>query len=64
MEATTQAVNADPPPTSRRVYDLSLPFGNDMPTYFFYKSVFQPPLFTIFSHPAISSPEDGFVTHV
>ena len=64
MEATTQAVNADPPPTSRRVYDLSLPFGTDMPTYFFYKSVFQPPLFTIFSHPAISSPEDGFVTHV
>jgi arylformamidase len=49
---------------ARRVYDLSLPFNADMPTYFFYKSVFQPPLFTIFSHPAISPPEDGLVTHV
>jgi kynurenine formamidase len=46
------------------VYDLSLPFNNDMPTYFFYKSVFQPPMFTVFSHPAISPPEDGLVTHV
>jgi len=51
-------------PSTRRVYDLSLPFNNDMPTYFFYKSVFQPPLFTVFSHPAISPPEDGLVTHV
>jgi kynurenine formamidase len=49
---------------ARRVYDLSLPFNADMPTYFFYKSVFQPPLFTIFSHPAISPAEDGLVTHV
>jgi kynurenine formamidase len=64
MEATTQTEGVSPPPGARRVYDLSLPFNRDMPTYFFYKSVFQPPLFTIFSHPAISAPEDGLVTHV
>jgi len=64
MEATTQKMTAGTGSAGRRVYDLSLPFNNDMPTYFFYKSVFQPPLFTIFSHPAISPPEDGFVTHV
>lgn len=50
--------------TQRRVYDLSLPFNRDMPTYYFYKNVFDPPFFTIVSHPKISSPDDGFVTHV
>src|SRR5579862_9514954 len=64
MEAIAQAQSSGRAAGGRRVYDLSLPFNNDMPTYFFYKSVFQPPLFTIFSHPAISAAEDGFVTHV
>ncbi len=47
-----------------RVYDLSLPFNRDMPTYYFYKQVFDAPFFTIVSHPAISDPGDGYVTHV
>ena len=47
-----------------RVYDLSLPFNRDMPTYYFYKQGFDAPFFTIVSHPAISKPEDGYVTHV
>jgi kynurenine formamidase len=65
MEAITTAPQAPGRvPTSRRVYDLSLPFDNDMPTFHFYKNEFQPPLFSIFRHPAFSPPEDGFVTHV
>ena len=66
MEATTQRrqSTAGTAPASRRVYDLSLPFDNDMPTFHFYRNEFQPPLFSIFRHPAISPPEDGFVTHV
>lgn len=64
MSTTTDASTDAPVTGTRRVYDLSLPFNNDMPTYFFYKSVFQPPMFTVFSHPAISPPEDGLVTHV
>lgn len=52
------------PGNGRRVYDLSLPFNRDMPTYYFYKNVFDAPFFTIVSHPAISDPGDGFVTHV
>ena len=47
-----------------RVYDLSLTFNRDMPTYYFYKNVFDAPFFTIVTHPAISDPGDGFVTHV
>jgi len=47
-----------------RVYDLSLTFNRDMPTYYFYKNVFDPPFFTIVSHPKISSPDDGFDTCV
>jgi kynurenine formamidase len=47
-----------------KVYDLSLPFNRDMPTYYFYKNVFDAPFFTIVTHPAISDPGDGFVTHV
>ena len=50
-------------PGGARVYDLSLPFNRDMPTYYFYKQGFTP-LFTIVSHPAISKPEDGYVMHV
>src|SRR5579862_2438635 len=64
MEATTQAHTAVTAPASRRVYDLSLPFASDMPMFHFYKNEFQPPLFSVFRHPAISPPEDGFVTHV
>jgi len=64
MEATTQAQTVDGGPASRRVYDLSLPFDNDMPMFHFYKNEFQPPLFSVFRHPAISPPEDGYVTHV
>ena len=47
-----------------RVYDLSLLFNRDMPTYYFYKNVLDPPFFSIVSHPNISDPGDGFVTHV
>ena len=64
MEATTQADGTAAAPASRRVYDLSLPFHGDMPMFHFYRNEFQPPLFTIFRHPAISPPSDGFVTHV
>jgi kynurenine formamidase len=53
---------------SRRVYDLSLPFRRDMPTYYFYKNIFQPPMFSVFSHlegtPLGPETKDGYVTHV
>lgn len=53
---------------TRRVYDLSLTFERDMPTYYFYKSVFQPPMFSVFSIPEGTplGPEtqDAYVTHV
>lgn len=53
---------------ARRVYDLSLPFCRDMPTYYFYKSIFQPPMFTLFSQmegtPLGPETKDAYVTHV
>jgi arylformamidase len=65
MEATTTAPQTVATTvTGRRVYDLSLLFDNDMPTFHFYKNEFQPPVFSVFRHPAFSPPEDGFVTHV
>ena len=51
-------------PGGARVYDLSLRFNRDMPTYFFYKQGFDAPFFTIVRHPAITDPVDGYVTHV
>ena len=52
----------------RRVYDLSVPFCRDMPTYYFYKSVFSPPMFTTFSQiegtPLGPWTKDAYVTHV
>jgi kynurenine formamidase len=53
---------------SKRVYDLSVDFCRDMPTYYFYKSVFSPPMFTVFSQ-AEGTPlgpwtTDAYVTHV
>jgi kynurenine formamidase len=65
MEATTQrAQMAGASGVGGRVYDLSLPFDRDMPMFHFYRNEFQPPMFSVFRHPAISPPEDGFVTHV
>jgi len=65
MDATTTRTEpAGSAPASRRVYDLSLLFDKDMPTFHFYKNEFQPPVFSVFRHPAITPPEDGFVTHV
>ena len=53
---------------NRRVYDLSVPFCRDMPTYYFYKSVFSPPMFTVFSQiegtPLGPWTTDAYVTHV
>src|SRR5690348_695559 len=53
---------------ARRVYDLTLPFTRDMPTYYFYKNVFQPPMFTVFSllegTPLGPETRDAYVTHV
>src|SRR5947209_9899359 len=53
---------------NRRVYDLSVPFCRDMPTYYFYKSVFSPPMFTTFSQlegtPLGPWTTDAYVTHV
>ena len=53
---------------SKRVYDLSVPFNRDMPTYYFYKSVFSPPMFTTFSQqegtPLGEWTTDAYVTHV
>jgi kynurenine formamidase len=50
------------------VYDLSVPFCRDMPTYYFYKSVFSPPMFTVFSQiegtPLGPWTKDAYVTHV
>lgn len=55
-------------PGTREVYDLSLPFRRDMPTYFFYENRYQPPMFTVFSHiegtPLGPETKDGYVTHV
>lgn len=52
----------------RRVYDLSVPFQRDMPSYYFYKSYFQPPMFTVFSEPGGTLLGDGtdeaYATHV
>jgi kynurenine formamidase len=53
---------------ARPVYDLSLTFCRDMPTYYFYNNVFQPPMFTVFSlmegTPLGPHTRDAFVTHV
>ncbi len=53
---------------SRQVWDLSLPFRRDMPTYYFYENRYQPPMFTVFSHlegtPLGPETKDGYVTHV
>jgi len=53
---------------TRRVYDLSLPFERDMPSYYFYKNLFQPPMFSVFSHqdgsPLGPETKDAYVTHV
>jgi kynurenine formamidase len=51
-------------PAGARVYDLSLPFNRDMPTFEFYRQVFPAPFFAIVRHPALTDPVDGFVTHV
>lgn len=32
----------------RAIYDLSVPFTRDMPTYFFWKNRFHPPFFAVF----------------
>lgn len=64
MHATSDLAAVNVLGATRRVHDLSIPFSRDMPTYFFYKSEFQPPMFTIYSHPGISAPEAGLVTHV
>lgn len=52
----------------RRVYDLSVPFQRDMPTYYFYRNYFQPPMFTVFSQPQGTELGEGtaeaYVTHV
>ncbi|HZS91122.1 MAG TPA: cyclase family protein [Chloroflexota bacterium] len=53
---------------NRRVYDLSVPFCRDMPTYYFYKNVFSPPMFSVFSQiegtPLGEWSKDAYVTHV
>jgi kynurenine formamidase len=49
---------------ARQVYDLSLPFNRNMPTYYFYRQVQDAPFFSIVSHPSITPVEDGYVTHV
>lgn len=53
---------------TKRVYDLSLPFERDMPSYYFYKNLFQPPMFTVFSQldgtPLGPETKDAYVTHV
>lgn len=53
---------------TREVYDLSLPFQRDMPSYYFYENRYQPPMFTVFSHtegtPLGPETKDGYVTHV
>ena len=38
----------------RQVYDLSLPFNRNMPTYYFYRQVQDAPFFSIVSHPSMS----------
>ena len=48
----------------RQVYDLSLPFNRNMPTYYFYRQVQDAPFFSIVSHPSITPVVDGYVTHV
>ncbi len=52
----------------RRVYDLSVPFQRDMPSYYFYKNYFQPPMFTVFSQPEGTLLGEGtqelYATHV
>jgi kynurenine formamidase len=56
------------PTPAKQVFDLSLPFRRDMPTYYFYENRYQPPMFTVFSHaegtPLGPETKDGYVTHV
>jgi kynurenine formamidase len=68
METATGTTQMVERRRTRRVYDLSLPFRRDMPTYYFYENIFQPPMFSVFSHlegtPLGPETKDGYVTHV
>jgi kynurenine formamidase len=52
----------------RRIYDLSMPFTRDMPTFYFWKNWHHPPFFATFSDLAETSlgpgTGEGFVTLV
>ena len=68
MKVAVNATTLGPNRGRRRVYDLSVPFQRDMPSYYFYKNYFQPPMFTVFSQPDGTLLGEGtaelYVTHV
>jgi len=68
VKAKSVAATLGPNRGRKRVYDLSVPFQRDMPSYYFYKNYFQPPMFSVFSQPTGTLLGEGtaeaYVTHV